>query len=121
MHHLIYEGSYRQFAGIIFIDERKTKTKKPRTMGQTIGLLGNFSFPDKDAILLLFQSISKGRNNLFHNLAKIDEDSAEILDKDMNNIKLKTEELLDKINVVYTGLQKILVDEEKPATNEGGK
>ena len=104
----IYKGTYNQYAGILFIDE--TTAADQLTLGQIIGKLKKYSFPDKEGILELFEGICKARNTIFHNFANSDISGLEkIITEDLITIQDKTEELLNKINVIYVGLQTILL------------
>lgn len=118
--YFIYQGSYDQFAGILFIDERK-KSGKAKTLGQICSELEKYNFPDKQGIVTLLQEIKELRNNLFHNFAIVDLDGLEkMIQNDVIEIQNKTEELLRNINVIYDGLQKILAPQSAP-TEESGK
>jgi hypothetical protein len=109
LRHLMYQSTHRDFAGILFIDQRNKKDKTP-TLGVIIDLLRQFGFPDKDDVLELLSDIGCSRNNLFHNFAKSDVKGFEILGADIDIINEKTEELFIKINTIYAGLQKILIN-----------
>lgn len=111
-----YIGSYTQYAGIIFIDERQNR--KTRTLGQAIEELTKYQLPDKDAIIELIKIISVTRNKIFHSFATCGiEELKKIVDEDLIDIQEKSEELLQKINIVYVGMQKILLQEH--TDNEG--
>ncbi len=112
LRHLVYQSTYRDFAGIVFIDLRNTRGKRPPTMNTIIDMLKSFSFPDRDSVLDLLADIAKSRNNLFHNFATTDAKGLEIMGKDIDIINDKTEELFTKINTIYVGLQKILINTE---------
>lgn len=119
LRYFVYYGSYNQFAGILFIDERTQN--KPKTMGQNIAELNKFDFPDKKEISTLLSEISKKRNNIFHNFADADPGTLEqIISKDFKDIRDKTEELLQKINTVYAGLQKILIPQPAKQQDSNG-
>ncbi len=108
LRHFIHTGSYNQFAGILFIDERHSEGIK--TFGQTIGNLGKFNFPDNQGIIRLLSDINQARNRLYHNFVSADpKKMEEIMTNDIVSIQEKTEEVLAKINVIYAGLQKILM------------
>jgi len=111
LRYLVYQTTYRDYAGILYQDERDDK--KIRTMGQTINLLRAFGFPDKEDILRLLEQVSKSRNNLFHNFAKADAKGFEVLDADIARIKEDTEEIFAKVNTIYAGLQKIIIDPDQ--------
>lgn len=103
-----YQGTYNQYAGIVFIDETKS-SKSKKTLGQNIGELERFNFPDKDGVLGCMRKIAEARNNMMHQFAKSDiEGLKKIVLQDVFIIKDNAEELVNKIDVVYTGLQKIL-------------
>lgn len=112
LRHLMYQSTYRDFAGILYIDLRNTKDKRPPMMGTTIDLLRQFSFPDKEGVLDLLVDISNSRNNLFHNFARSDTKEFEKLGTDIDTVNEKTEDLFIKINTIYMGLQKILISPE---------
>jgi len=118
LRHFIHTGSYNQFAGILFIDERNQD--KTKTLGQTIGDLGKFNFPDKQGILRVLSDINQARNKLYHNFISSDpKKMEEILSTDMVSIQDKTEEVLAKINVIYAGLQKILAPQPTQEQDNG--
>lgn len=113
LRYFVHKGSYNQFAGILFIDERITSEKL--TLGHIISNLRKFGFPDQPNVIGLFEEICEARNNIFHNFANSDMSGLEkIITVDLITIQNKTEELLDKINVIYAGLEKILIPQ--PAT-----
>lgn len=115
LRYFVHKGSYNQFAGILFIDE--TTVFEKLTLGQIIYNLRKFSFPDKTMVVELFEEICEARNNIFHNFANSDMSGLEkIITVDLITIQNKTEELLEKINVIYAGLEKILISQ--PATSQ---
>lgn len=108
LRYFVHKGSYNQFAGILFIDE--TNKDEVLTLGRIIDKLKVFSFPDKDGVIDLFEDICEARNNIFHNFAKSDMSGIEkIVTVDIITIIDKTEQLVEKINVIYAGLQTILL------------
>ncbi len=112
LRYFIHKGTYNQYAGILFIDE--TTTNDQLTLGKIIEKLEKYSFPDKDGVLELFMEICHARNNIFHNFANSDKSGLEkIISEDLITIQNKTEELLDKVNVIYVGLQKILLPQDE--------
>ncbi len=122
MRYIIYQGSYNQFAGIVFINN--DVDTKPVFMRDKLKELSKYEFPDKKQLLTMFTQINKKRNNLFHNLAKADQDQLSEFDSDMQKIQEQTEELFAKINTIYAGLQQILYGveaktKEKAEKNEG--
>lgn len=120
LRHFVYQGVYSQYAGILFIDERWDQKKK--TLGQMIGELEKFDFPDKSAILQCMRNVSEARNRMFHNFAKSDQAGLEdLLSKDLKTIQDQTEELINKIDVIYQGLRKILTSTEVSPTPEAKK
>jgi hypothetical protein len=113
LRHLVYQTTYNQYAGILFIDERKVKQDgKGLPLGALTKLLQAYVFPDKDEIITLLQGVTKSRNNLFHNFARADADGFGVFDDDILMIKNNTEEVLQKVNTIYAGLGKILVPQE---------
>ena len=109
LNHLVKESTYKDFAGILYI-ERVCNQSKDLTLGAAVNELEKFSFPDKSGILACFKKISESRNRLFHNFAKSDiEKIKELVAQDLPTIQNESEEVITKINVVYAGLQKILV------------
>jgi hypothetical protein len=121
LRHFIYKGSYNQFAGILFIDESGKEEKL--TLGQIISKLKKYNFPDKEGVLDVLDEVCKARNNIFHNFANTDASGLEkIMSVDLITIEQKSEELLDKINVIYAGLQKILLPQaENTSGNNNGE
>lgn len=119
LRHFVHTGSYNQFAGILFIDERNCE--KIKTFGQTIGNLGKFNFPDKQGIIHLLSDINQARNRLYHNFVSADpKKMEEIMTNDIVSIQEKTEEVLAKINVIYIGLQKILMPQTTQEQDNNG-
>lgn len=118
LRYFTYLGSYNQYAGIIFIDERDSN--KVKTLGQIIGEIDKFNFPDKVEVINLFSEVSTARNKIFHNFASVDLEGLEkILTDDLVAVQDKTEELLQKINVIYAGLQKILLQPQVEQKKDG--
>jgi hypothetical protein len=118
---LVYRSSYVNFAGIVFIDERKKSPKQ--TLGESKNNLEKYSFPDKPDIMAILSEINKSRNNLFHNLAKTKESELEKIDADIKCIQDSTEEFIEKVNVLYAGLQKLILPEasQEPSSDKEGK
>lgn len=120
---LMYQTTYVQYAGIVFIDERYDDRKK--TLGQTICELEKYFFPDKEEIMEILREITDARNNVFHNLGKMHESEMPKVGADIRLITDQAEELIKKIDVIYAGLGKIVLpptpesskptEEEKPA------
>lgn len=115
--HFAYQGTYSLYAGVIFIDERdEGKKPKKATLGQNIGDLRRFHFPDKDALLNCFNKIAEARNNIIHKFAKEDlQGLQKLILSDIEIIKTETEEVLSKIDIIYAGLGKILVEPSQSA------
>jgi uncharacterized protein with HEPN domain len=96
LRYFVYKGNYYQYAGILSIDERSDN--KIRTLGQVISELKKYDFPDKKAILETFDRISKLRNNIFHNLAKVDQNGlTKMLTSDLPEIENLTEDIIEKM------------------------
>ncbi len=124
LRYLVYRSSYVDFAGIIFIDERKKTNKaQKQTLGDSKNNLGKYSFPDKPDIMAVLEEINKSRNNLFHNLAKVKESELHKIDTDIKCIQNNTEEFIEKVNVLYAGLQKLVIPEapQVPTDTKEGK
>jgi hypothetical protein len=119
LRHLVYQTTYNYFAGILFIDQRNTK--EVRTINKMVGGLKGYQFPDREKILELLEKIAKSRNNLFHNFAKSDIKGFEGFDEDILIIRESTEELLTKVNIIYTGLQKVLTKSDDITETSGKK
>lgn len=118
LRYFIYKGSYNQFAGILFIDESHKEERL--TLGQIISKVKKYNFPDKENVLELLKEVCDARNNIFHNFANSDIQGLEkIITIDLITIQQKTEELLDKINIIYAGLQKILLPQPEVKTSTG--
>lgn len=118
LRHFVYQAVYSQYAAILFIDERDDIKKK--TLGQIIGELEKFYFPDKQAILRCMRNVSEARNRMFHNFAKSNHAGLEeLISKDLWTIQDQSEELINKIDVIYQGLGKILTSTEiSPTPND---
>jgi hypothetical protein len=113
LNHFIYTNSYNGFGGILFVESVSRSGKK--TLNQTVEELSKFNFPDKVGILDCFRKIAESRNRIFHNFAKSDIDSIkELLEKDLPIIQEECEEVINKINTIYAGLQKILAPQIEP-------
>jgi len=108
LRYFTYQGTYNQYAGIIFIDETKT-SKSKKTLGQSIGEIEKFNFPDREGILECLGKINDARNRIMHEFSKSDfEGIKKMVTEDIFLIRNKTEELVNKIDVIYAGLQKVL-------------
>lgn len=106
--YFIYRGTYDQYAGILFIDETRSGKNK-KTLGQNITEIEKFNFPDKEGILRCLREIVEARNNMLHQFARTDiEGLKKIILQDVSTIRTETEDLVQKIDTVYTGLRKIL-------------
>lgn len=105
----IKKSTYKEFAGILYINCTYSEDNN-MTLGTLIRELNKFNFPDKENILKSFKKISESRNKIFHNLAKSDLDGiGKLIKEDLPIIKDQTEKLIEKIDIIYAGLQKILV------------
>ena len=102
----MYQTTYREYAGILFLDERNEESNT--TLGRTINRLRRFSFPDREEVLRLLDEICASRNNVFHNLAKVDQQQAVVLGNDLRSITENGEQLIGKIDTIYAGLGKII-------------
>ncbi len=112
MRHYMYASTYNAYAGLLFTDQRTKEDDRPKTFGHLVGELEGYGFPDKEELIATFRQISKLRNNLFHNFAKLNRRTfKKVFSEDINSIKELTEEVFAKINTIYTGLQKILVQD----------
>lgn len=110
LRYFIYDNSYKNFGGIIFVDQRDLGQN--RTLGMTIKELEGYNFSDKDGILELLDGICQMRNDLFHSLARVNLSTAQKYTEEMLKIQDLSEKLIDKIDVVYAGLKKILIPQE---------
>lgn len=109
LNHYIKESTYKDFGGILFINSSYSD-KSNMTLGQIVKELDKFDFPDKVNILKSFKVLSEARNKIFHNLAKSNTEAVvSLLEKDLPTIKEEGEDLVKRINIVYVGLQKILL------------
>lgn len=108
--HFVKIGTYNNFAGILFI-EKISKKEAKMTLGELITEINKFSFPDKKDIMECFNKVCTARNRLFHDFAKSDlEEIVGMISKDLPIIQDKCEELINKINTIYAGLAKILIN-----------
>lgn len=111
LNHYVKKSTYKEFAGILYINHTYSEDDN-MTLGILIKELNKFSFPDKESILKSFKKISESRNRIFHNLAKSSiEEIGKLLHEDLPTIKHESEKLIEKIDIIYAGLQKILVKE----------
>lgn len=107
LNHFIYQNSYKDFAGILFVKSVSRPGKM--TLNQTVSEIEKFSFPDKENILACLRKIAEARNKIFHNFAKSDLNSIkELLNTDLPIIQDECEAVIIKINTIYAGLNKIL-------------
>lgn len=105
----VKKSTYKEFAGILYINCTYSEDSN-MPLGALIKELNKFSFPDKENILKSFKKISESRNRIFHNLAKSSLDEiSKLIKEDLPTIKEQTEKLIEKIDIIYAGLQKILV------------
>lgn len=105
----VKKSTYKEFAGILYLNCTYSEDSN-MTLGALIKELNKFSFPDKENILKSFRKISESRNRIFHSLAKSSLDEiGKLIKEDLPTIKEQTEKLIEKIDIIYAGLQKILV------------
>ena len=109
----VYRSTYIDYAGIMYMDERNKGNGKGKTLGNTTALLEKYSFPDREEIISVLKDITSCRNNLFHNLAKTSANDFSKLYETIEKIQSDTEIFIEKINVVYAGLQKILIPQSE--------
>lgn len=110
--HLVREGTYTYFAGVLCIETIRSQDDRKMTLGDAIKQIKKFSFPDKNNIIGCFSVILRSRNSIFHNFAKSDLDCiTKFVKDDLPTIQDKCEELIKRINTIYMGLQKILSPE----------
>lgn len=109
--YLVYKSTYIDYAAILYIDERSKSGKQ--TLGQLINNIKKYSFPDKNEVIEILGKIAKSRNHLFHNLAKTSLKDWPELDKDIKEIQEDVEQFIEKINIISSGLQKILIPQDK--------
>lgn len=116
LNYIISEQSRTSFAGIIYFN-KKNETK-PKTLGDYIKMLEDYEFPDKVAVLKLFRDINSRRNSIYHNSAlNSEKEFINLVKEDITEVESKVEELLERINTVYSGLQKIL---SNPSSENNG-
>ncbi len=105
--HMIYLASYFQLQGVFFLkSEEKKYSTKP--LGPLTSELGKYEFPDKIEFLKLLNNFNTSRNNLMHRLMN-KKTMREInnLDRDLLVIQNNAEEILQKYNVIISGIQTI--------------
>lgn len=108
LRHLIFTSSFNQYAGIVYKTSQDKKQKR-RTLGESIHELESYSFPDRDGIIGCLKKINKARNEIFHELASSDQKVAErLLTENVFITWEETEELVNKIDMIYEGLRKII-------------
>ncbi len=113
LNHFVRESTYKDFAGILYI-ESVSSDNSNMTLGMTIRQIEKFNFPDKIKILACFRKITESRNRIFHNFAKSDIGIiGELVNKDLPIIQDECEEVIIRINTIYTGLGKILRPQEQ--------
>lgn len=118
LNHFIYQVSYTNYAAILYV-ESVSKSSSKMTLNQLVGEIEKFSFPDKDNILTNLRKIAESRNKIFHNFAKSDLNTIKLLiENDLPIIQEECEEVITRINTVYTGLQKILIPQDVAPINK---
>lgn len=115
--HLFYSSTYRDFAALVYLDLRDTSDKK--TINQSADDLENYGFPDKEEIIDLMRKVATSRNILMHILAETEPDDLGELDIALQELMQNASELIDKIDVVYAGLEKILTPVQSDGAEEG--
>ncbi len=107
LNYLLTDNSRRSFAGILYFDRKKEYRQK--TLGEYIKILDDYEFPDKKEIMKLFKDINKLRNIIYHNsVLDSEKEFIKLVKDDIAEVQGKSEELLDRINNVSAGLEKIL-------------
>lgn len=115
--HFHLECRYNNFAGILYLEKISLRDNK-MTLGELIKEINKFSFPDKKEIVKCFEEICTARNRLFHEFAKSDLDTIiDMLTKNLPQIQDSCEDLIRRINTIYAGLTKILLDQTPEAKN----
>lgn len=119
--HIIYLVSYFQLRGVVFI-KSEYKSNVPKTLGLIKSELEYYEFPDKAEFLKLIDKFNKARNNLFHKLLdKRTQEEISKLDKDLLDMQSTAEEILQKYNVITTGIATIWKQVTTPQPVENQK
>lgn len=107
LRYFMYTSTYANFGAIIFLDQRNKEQK--RGLGETIDALNEYEFPDKQNTVNLLKKFNKCRNHFFHKFMNLNNENVSDYSEDIRIIRETTEELIGKINVIYSGLGKILI------------
>lgn len=117
LNHFVKESTYKDFGGILFLEYVCDPDRK-RTLNQVVDEIQKFSFPDKDNILSCLRKIADSRNRIFHNFAKSNiEAIKELLNRDLPVIQEECEDVITRVNTIYAGLGKILVQNNVSSGN----
>lgn len=109
LNYYLRSNTYKNFSAILYIENTYDENKN-MTLGNLTTELNKINFPDKINVIKIFDQIAKSRNKIFHNLAKSNlQEIQDLLQKDLPLIKKNTEDLISKIDIIYNGLNKILI------------
>lgn len=111
LRYFVYQVTYGGSGAVAFLDQRDKRQK--RGLGETIDALGNFEFPDKSEIIDLLKKFNKSRTHFFHELIAVNNENWMDYQEDINNITQLTEEFINKLNVVYKGLETVIIPQNK--------
>lgn len=118
LRYAVERASYSAYSAIVYLKPKEV-TNRPPTMYDYINRLEGFEFPDKSNIIQLLKDISKPRNKLFHNFARIKPDEA--IDKFLEDIQAGTEELINRVNTVEAALKAMTNQELTQPTSQDKK
>jgi len=107
LQHMFFLLSYRVFNGIYFIKNKdNTKQRTPKMLGEIIGNLKSYEFPDSPDFFIILEKFSHTRNSIFHRLLSTPKEDIEKgeVDKQFSDLHNLAEEVLDKYNSISTGI-----------------
>ncbi|HRH31866.1 MAG TPA: hypothetical protein PLK06_00920, partial [bacterium] len=98
--------TFQKFGGVFHADYSKAETNIP--LGKLIKELQSFEFPQKNDFIAQLKGFSKLRNRVMHELMKLDtSDPTQDMDTDITRIAQFAEQILEKYNVLTTGVAAI--------------
>lgn len=89
------------YFGVVYL-QLPDSSEKP--LGGVIAELKSFEFPLKVEIIKLLEDIKTARDKLSHKILKLPASQLDEIDESIRIISVNTEELVNKIDVVYAGM-----------------
>lgn len=106
LQHMFFLLSYKILNGIFFIKDKEEGKQIPKMLGQLIGTLRNYEFPDSLDFISTLEKFSQIRNSVFHSLLTISEEEMKKgkIDNQLTEIQETAEVILDKYNSITAGI-----------------